>query len=82
MLQNRILLVEDDDSLRLTQAMYLEREGFEVTAVGSGGEALRRIATDQYHAERTLSISASIALSFSRFPAPMKSLTGRSMKAM
>ena len=32
-----ILLVEDDDSLRVTQVMYLEREGFEVTAVGSGG---------------------------------------------
>jgi len=50
MFKNRILLVEDDDSLRLTQAMYLEREGFEVTAVGSGGEALRRIANNQYHA--------------------------------
>jgi len=50
MAENRILLVEDDDSLRVTQAMYLKREGFEVTAVGSGGEALRRIATDQYHA--------------------------------
>jgi DNA-binding NtrC family response regulator len=50
MLENSILLVEDDDSLRVTQAMYLEREGFEVTAVGSGGEALRRIASTQYHA--------------------------------
>jgi DNA-binding NtrC family response regulator len=50
MLENSVLLVEDDDSLRLTQAMYLEREGFEVTAVASGGEALRRIATNQYHA--------------------------------
>ena len=35
MVENRILLVEDDDSLRVTQAMYLKREGFEVTAVGS-----------------------------------------------
>ena len=50
MLRNSILLVEDDDSLRLTQTMYLKREGFEVTAVASGGEALRRIATNQYHA--------------------------------
>ena len=48
--EHHILLVEDDDSLRLTQAMYLEREGFQVTAVGSGAEALRRIATDQYQA--------------------------------
>jgi DNA-binding NtrC family response regulator len=47
---NSILLVEDDDSLRLTQAMYLEREGFEVTAVARSSEALRRIATNQYHA--------------------------------
>ena len=50
MLGNRILLVEDDDSLRLTQAMYLEREGFQVTAVGSGAEAMRQIAVDQYQA--------------------------------
>ena len=47
---NHILLVEDDDSLRLTQAMYLEREGFQVTAVGSGAEAVNRIAVDQYQA--------------------------------
>jgi two-component system response regulator HydG len=47
---NHILLVEDDDSLRLTQAMYLEREGFQVTAVGSGAEAVNLIAVDQYQA--------------------------------
>ena len=47
---NHILLVEDDDSLRLTQSMYLEREGFQVTAVGSGAEALRLIAADQFQA--------------------------------
>jgi len=50
MSRNHILLVEDDDSLRVTQAMYLKREGFQVTAVGSGGEALRRITTDQFQA--------------------------------
>ncbi|UCE83070.1 MAG: sigma-54-dependent Fis family transcriptional regulator [Deltaproteobacteria bacterium] len=50
MVGSHILLVEDDDSLRVTQALYLEREGFQVTAVGSGGEALRRIATDQFQA--------------------------------
>jgi two-component system response regulator HydG len=48
MLANHILLVEDDESLRLTQTMYLEREGFQVTAVGSGTEALSRIAADQF----------------------------------
>jgi DNA-binding NtrC family response regulator len=47
---NHILLVEDDDSLRLTQSMYLEREGFRVTAVGSGAEALRLIAAEQFQA--------------------------------
>jgi two-component system response regulator HydG len=50
MLENHILLVEDDDSLRLTQAMYLEREGFQVTAVGSGAEALHQITVDQFQA--------------------------------
>ncbi len=50
MLGNHILLVEDDDSLRLTQAMYLEREGFQVSAVGSGAEALRLITTNQFQA--------------------------------
>jgi two-component system response regulator HydG len=50
MSENRILLVEDDESLRLTQSMYLEREGFLVTAVGRGEEALGRIATDLYQA--------------------------------
>jgi two-component system response regulator HydG len=50
MVGSHILLVEDDDSLRVTQALYLEREGFQVTAVGSGGEALRRIAADQFQA--------------------------------
>jgi DNA-binding NtrC family response regulator len=46
----QILLVEDDDSLRLTQSMYLEREGFQVTAVQGGREALSRIAVEQYQA--------------------------------
>ncbi len=50
MSSNHILLVEDDDSLRLTQAMYLKGEGFLVTAVGSGAEALRLITTDQFQA--------------------------------
>ena len=50
MFSNHILLVEDDESLRLTQAMFLKGEGFLVTAVGSGAEALRLIAADQFHA--------------------------------
>jgi two-component system response regulator HydG len=46
----RILLVEDDESLRLTQAMYLKREEFEVVAVGSGAEALGCLSSDQFQA--------------------------------
>jgi DNA-binding NtrC family response regulator len=43
-----ILLVEDDESLRLTQELYLRREGFQVSAVGSGAEALRHVSADQF----------------------------------
>ncbi len=43
----RLLLVEDDASLRETLAAQLEREGFEVIAVGDGGEALELARTAQ-----------------------------------
>jgi two-component system response regulator MtrA len=43
----RILFVEDDDSLRETATLVLERVGFRVTAVGDGREAL-----DAFWAER------------------------------
>jgi len=43
-----ILLVEDDDSLRFTQQMYLQRQGFEVTAVPSGTEAMHLVRTRNY----------------------------------
>lgn len=49
-MSERILLVEDDQSLRLTQEMYLKREGFQVTAVGGGAEAMRHLAADQFQA--------------------------------
>jgi two-component system, OmpR family, response regulator RegX3 len=36
----RLLLVEDDDSIAVPLARGLEREGFEVTRVATGGEAI------------------------------------------
>jgi DNA-binding NtrC family response regulator len=44
----RILLVEDDESLRLTQALYLRREGFTVGAVADRGAARRELEVHAY----------------------------------
>jgi CheY-like chemotaxis protein len=41
---NRILLVEDDSSLRETLADVLSDEGFEVAAAANGREALEKLA--------------------------------------
>jgi DNA-binding NtrC family response regulator len=46
---SRILLVEDDESLRLTQEMYLTKQGFQVTAVGNCAEALAYLTAEQFH---------------------------------
>jgi DNA-binding response OmpR family regulator len=43
----RLLLVEDDASLRETLSESLRREGFEVIATGDGGEALELARTTQ-----------------------------------
>jgi DNA-binding NtrC family response regulator len=48
--ENRILLVEDDEPLRLTQEMYLRREGFQVTPLASSAEALRCLTAEQFQA--------------------------------
>jgi two-component system response regulator HydG len=44
------LLVEDDESLRLTQEMYLTRQGLQVTAAGTYAAALQYLTADQFHA--------------------------------
>jgi len=44
----RILLVEDEEVVRELLARTLDEEGFEVTAVGSGEEALRRLENSVY----------------------------------
>ena len=45
---SRILLVEDDNSLRLTISQFLEFENYEVEAVSTTRDALRRITEGSY----------------------------------
>ncbi|GLV21718.1 response regulator [Sphingomonadales bacterium 56] len=44
----RILLAEDDDSMRTYLARALERSGYEVVAVETGAQAVPYIETDQF----------------------------------
>ena len=44
----RILLAEDDDSMRLYLSRALEREGYEVTAVDRGTHALSLLKTEKF----------------------------------
>ena len=44
----RILLAEDDESMRVYLARALERSGYEVVAVATGTEALPHIASDRF----------------------------------
>lgn len=44
----KLLLVEDDTSVRLTLLTFLELEGYEVDAVASTDEALNRLASGSY----------------------------------
>ncbi len=39
---SRVLIVEDEDKLRRVLELHLQSEGYEVTAVGTAEEALRR----------------------------------------
>jgi DNA-binding response OmpR family regulator len=48
MLMHRVLIVDDDDALRLTLAAVLKMNNFEVTAAGSVAEALRYISTEKF----------------------------------
>src|SRR5579872_4340023 len=45
---SRLLLVEDDNSVRSTVSTFLELEGYSVDAVGSTREALARLQADAY----------------------------------
>lgn len=44
----RLLVVEDDSSVRETLVTFLECEGYQVEAVGSTSEAMRRLANDAF----------------------------------
>ncbi|NIJ15289.1 cell cycle two-component system response regulator CpdR [Sphingobium vermicomposti] len=44
----RILLAEDDDSMRAYLARALERSGYEVVAVANGADAVPLISSDQF----------------------------------
>ncbi|MCS7024351.1 MAG: sigma-54 dependent transcriptional regulator [Bryobacteraceae bacterium] len=44
----RLLVVEDDSSVRETLVTFLECEGYQVEAVGSTSEAMRRLANDSF----------------------------------
>jgi DNA-binding NtrC family response regulator len=47
-MSERILLVEDDPSVRLTVVTFLEMEGYEVEAVSSTRDALDRLSKSKY----------------------------------
>ena len=49
-LRQRLLLVDDNDSLRLTLPLVLERNGFEVVAAANVNEALKLIASQTFDA--------------------------------
>jgi len=50
MATNRVLLVDDDEVVRLTLTGILEQSGFEVTCAANVVEALRRITAEPYDA--------------------------------
>ncbi|HAA05098.1 MAG TPA: Fis family transcriptional regulator [Syntrophobacteraceae bacterium] len=45
----RVLFVEDDDALRLTQSLYLQREGLEVVSVRDRTQAREELARQTFH---------------------------------
>mgnify|MGYP001454594609 CR=1 FL=1 len=48
MASERILLVDDEDGMRRLLSRVLTREGYETSAVGSGAEALRLVASERF----------------------------------
>jgi DNA-binding NtrC family response regulator len=48
MASERILIVDDEDGMRRLLSRVLTREGYETSAVGSGAEALRLVASERF----------------------------------
>lgn len=48
MRQKKILIVDDDGSMRHMLSLILKREGYEVQAVGKGSEALHLVASESF----------------------------------
>ena len=48
MASERILVVDDEDGMRRLLSRVLTREGYETSAVGSGAEALRLVASERF----------------------------------
>jgi DNA-binding NtrC family response regulator len=49
MADERILIVDDEEGLRRLLSRVLSRAGYDATAVGSGTEALRQVASQRYN---------------------------------
>jgi DNA-binding NtrC family response regulator len=48
MASERILIVDDEEGMRRLLSRVLSREGYETSAVGSGAEALRQVASERF----------------------------------
>ncbi len=48
MSQKKILIVDDDESMRHMLSLILKREGYEVRAVGKGSEVLQLVASESF----------------------------------
>ena len=48
MASERILIVDDEDGMRRLLSRVLTREGYDASAVGSGAEALRLVASERF----------------------------------
>lgn len=48
-MKKKILVVDDEEGIRLLYKEELEEEGYEVDAAPSGEEALERLEKDEYH---------------------------------
>lgn len=48
-LKNKILVVDDEDALRMVLSAELEGEGYQVSTAADGDEAIKIIGAEQFH---------------------------------